>query len=98
MIVSERSQELKKGTISASLRFILPRRAVLITGRLWFYHSCGPGGPAFIRISLPLFAQNFTLWYDTGWEKTGREPMQMPSITSALGGSVTRRDSNESEL
>ena len=28
--------------------------AALITGRLCFYHSCGTGGTAFIRVSLPL--------------------------------------------
>jgi hypothetical protein len=29
------------------------------------------------------------LWYDIARVSTGREPMQMPSITSALGGSET---------
>jgi hypothetical protein len=37
----------------------------------FFYHCCGTGGTGglvVIRVSLPLFAHNLTLWYDIVWD------------------------------
>ena len=42
-----------------------------------------------LRVSSPLFAYHFTLWYDIARENSDRGPVQMPSIPSALGRSET---------
>jgi hypothetical protein len=55
-------------TVGLPYASTLPKRAALVQGGflLPLLRHSGTGGPAFIRVSLPLFAQNFTLWYDTG--------------------------------
>ena len=49
-----------------------------IQGRLLLLLLLYMVGPAVIRVSPPLFAHNFTLWYDIARENTSRELAQMP--------------------